>query len=149
MSGKQASYRQVLALFIEKIPKDKGWWYRLPSRVSPLQDGKPLPFDAILPQMGTLFGITEFAMWVILYGMGCYRKLGDGFVINRQGWDALMAQFKVEESVEVSQSRVDGTRVYYIILDWGFQKTSLQPFGRSTKIANLKNTQPLSVAVSL
>ncbi len=104
MSGKQASYRQVLALFIEKIPKDKGWWYRLPSRVSPLQDGKPLPFDAILPHMGTLFGLTELAMWVILYEMGCYKKKGAAFIINMQGWDDLKYEFKVKLFIEVSKS---------------------------------------------
>ncbi len=104
MSGKQASYRQVLALFIEKIPSAKGWWYRLPSRVSPPQGGKPLPFDAILPHMGTLFGLTKLAMWVILYEMGCYKKKGIGFIINIQGWDDLKCEFKMKSFIEVSTS---------------------------------------------
>jgi hypothetical protein len=74
MSGKQAIYREVLASFVGEISHAKGWWYRIPSRVTPTQDGRPLPFDAILPHMGTLFGLTELAMWVILYEMGCYKK---------------------------------------------------------------------------
>ena len=30
MSSEQANYRKVLASFLEEIPKNKGWWYRLP-----------------------------------------------------------------------------------------------------------------------
>jgi hypothetical protein len=61
MSSKQGNYREVLAVFVGKIPHAKGWWYRLPSRVATNQDGQPLAFDAILPHMGTLFGLTELA----------------------------------------------------------------------------------------
>jgi hypothetical protein len=74
MSGKQAIYREVLASFVGETPHAKGWWYRIPSRVTPTQDGRPLPFDAILPHMGTLFWLTELAVLVILYEMGCYKK---------------------------------------------------------------------------
>jgi hypothetical protein len=110
MSTKQANYREVLASFVGKISPAKGWWYRLPSRVTQTQDGKPLPFDAILPHMGTLFGLTELAMWVILHKMGCFKKQGDGFIINTQGWDDLKYEFKVKSFIEVSKSRLDGTQ---------------------------------------
>jgi hypothetical protein len=71
MSSKQGNYCEVIASFVGKIPHAKGWWYRQPSTVAPAQDGQPFAFDAILLHMGTLFGLTELAMWVILYKMGC------------------------------------------------------------------------------
>jgi hypothetical protein len=120
MSSKQAIYREVLASFVGRTPPAKGWWYRLPSKVTPTQDGQSLPFDAILPHMGTLFGLTELAMWVILYEMGCYKKKGDAFIINTQGWDDLKYEFKVKSFIEVSKSRLDGTQCTYIRL--GFPK---------------------------
>jgi hypothetical protein len=120
MSVKQGAYREVLASFVGKIPDAKGWWYRLPSRVSPTQDSQPLPFDAILPHMGTLFGLTELAMWVILYKMGFYKRKGATFIINNQGWDDLKYDFKVKSFIEVSKSKMDGTICTYIRL--GFPK---------------------------
>ena len=114
MSSNQAIYREVLATFVAEIPHAKGWWYRLPPRVTPTQDGQPLPFDAILPHMGTLFFLTELAMWVILYKMGCYKKKGKDFIINIQGWEDLKYKFKMKSFMAVSTSRLDGTRVTYI-----------------------------------
>jgi hypothetical protein len=61
-----ASYRNVLASFLEEIPESKGWWYRLPSKMSLTKNCQPLPSDAILPHLGTPFGLIEIAMWVIL-----------------------------------------------------------------------------------
>ena len=90
------------------------------SAASESQDGQPLPFDAILSHMGTLFGLTELAMWVILYEMGCYKKKGVGFIINIQGWDDLKYEFKVKSFIEVSKSRLDGKQCTYSRL--GFQK---------------------------
>jgi hypothetical protein len=116
MSDKQAIYREVLASFVEEIPHAKGWWYRIPSRVTPTQDSRPLPFDAILPHiMGTLFGLTKLATWVILYEMGCYKKKQNRFIINIQGWDDLKYQFKVKSFMEVSNSRLDGTQCAFFI----------------------------------
>ena len=120
MCTKQEKYREVLASFVGEIPHAKGWWYRLRSRVAPTLDDQPLPFDSILPHMGTLFGLTELAMWVILYEMGCYKKKNDNYVINIQGWDDLKYEFKVKSFIEVSASRLDGMRCTYIRL--GFPK---------------------------
>ncbi len=120
MCSKQEKYREVLASFVEEIPHAKGWWYRLPLRVSLTQDSQPLPFDAILPHMGTLFGLTELAMWIILYKMGCYKQKGVTFIINNQGWDNLKYELKVKSFIEVSKSKMDGTLCNYIRL--GFPK---------------------------
>jgi hypothetical protein len=105
---KQANYQEILASFIGKIPHAKGWWYWLPSRVAPTPGGQPLPFNAILPHMGTLFGLIELAMWVILYEMGCYKKEGKSFIINIQGWDDLKYKFMVKSFLEVSTSKLIG-----------------------------------------
>jgi hypothetical protein len=65
--------------------------------------------------MGTLFGLTELAMWVILYEMGCYKKKGkQSFIINIQAWDDLKYEFKVKSFLEVSTSSLDGTWCTYI-----------------------------------
>ncbi len=125
MSSKQANYREGLASFIGKIPRAKGWWYRLPSRVAPTQDGQPLPFDAILPHTGTLFGLTELAMLVILYEMGCYKKKGNSFIINTQGWDDLKYEFKVKLFIEVSTSWLDGMRCTHIRLGFPTDKPTV------------------------
>jgi hypothetical protein len=72
MSSSQAIYRAVLvASFVEKIPHVKGWWYRLPLRVTLTQDGQPLPFEAILPHMGTIWANRACHVRVIMYEMGC------------------------------------------------------------------------------
>jgi tetrahydromethanopterin S-methyltransferase subunit E len=56
-------------MFVEKIPDDKGWWYRLPSYIALSEDNQPLPTDTILPHLGHAFGLTELAMWAILVEM--------------------------------------------------------------------------------
>jgi hypothetical protein len=104
VSLQQANYREELASFIGKIPHAKGWWYWLPFRVAPTQDGQPLPFDAIIPHMGTLYGLTELTMLVILYKMGCYKKKSKSSIINIQGWDDLKYKFKMKSFIEVSTS---------------------------------------------
>jgi hypothetical protein len=147
MSLKQANYREILASFIGKIPHAKGWWYRLPSRVASTQDGQPLPFDTILPHMGTLFGLTELAMWVIMYEMGCYKKKGNSFIINIQGWNDLKYEFKMKSFLEVSTSRLDGTRCKHIRL--GFPTDKPTVIWKKYESQELKNTQPPSAAVRL
>jgi hypothetical protein len=72
--------------------------------------------------MGTLFGLTELAMWVILYEMGCYKKKNNKFIINLQGWDDLKHEFKVKSFIEVSTSRLDGTRCTHIRLGFPTDK---------------------------
>jgi hypothetical protein len=74
MSSKQVSYRRVLARFVKQIPRNKGWWYRLPSGNTLSNDNQPLPTDAILPHLGHAFGLTELAMWAILIEMGCISQ---------------------------------------------------------------------------
>ena len=114
MSTKQASYRNVLASFFEEIPENKGWWYWLPSKTPPTKNGQPLPSDAILPHLGMSFGLTEVAMWVILFKIGFFCQKGNHYCINNNGLEDFMHKFKVSDYIESSPSKVDGKRVHFI-----------------------------------
>jgi hypothetical protein len=48
--------------------------------------------------------------------MGCYKKKGNSLIINIQGWDNLKYEFKMKSFLEVSTSRLDGSRCTYIRL---------------------------------
>ena len=114
MKTKQASHRNVLASFIKEIPENKGWWYRLPSKTPLTKNGQPLPSDAILPHLGTPFGLTEVAMWVILFEIGFFRQKGDHYCIDNNGLEDFKHEFKVSDYIESSPSKIDGTRVHFI-----------------------------------
>jgi hypothetical protein len=120
MSSKQARHRKVLASFVEQLPQSKGWWCRLPSRVTPSKDDKPLPTDVIIPHLGHAFGLTELAMWAILVEMGCTseHKRSKSWGINTEGWDFLTAEFGVDKSIQVSPTTFteNGSRVHFIRL---------------------------------
>jgi hypothetical protein len=75
--------------------------------------------------MGTLCGLIELAIWVILYEMGCYKKKGNSFIINIQGWDDLKYEFKMKSFLEVSTSRLDGTRCAYIPSEFPTDKSTV------------------------
>jgi hypothetical protein len=49
------------------------------------KDGKPTAADAILPHLGTAFGLSEQAMLLILVKMGCCQAKGEGNIINAKG----------------------------------------------------------------
>jgi hypothetical protein len=114
MSTKQSSYRNVLASFIEEIPDNKGWWYRLPSKTPPTKNGQPLPSDVILPHLGTPFGLTEVAMWVILFEIGFFRQKGDHYCIDNNGLEDFRNEFKVSDYIESSPSKIDGKRLHFV-----------------------------------
>jgi hypothetical protein len=118
MSSKQARYRKVLAAFIDEIPENKGWWYRLPSNVKSATDGKPIaqsPTETIIPHLGIVFGLTELAMWTILYEMGLIHMNGGRYCVNNNGWLDLKAEFKVS-CMEVSPTTLDKKRYQFIKL---------------------------------
>jgi hypothetical protein len=125
MSSKQANCRHVLAQFVEKIPINKGWWYRLPSGVALSNDNQPLPTYAILPHLGYAFGLTELAMWAILVEMSCISQNSRSktWGINNEGWEFLSAEFSVSKSIQVSPTnlRENGRRVNYIRMGFPVQ----------------------------
>ena len=125
MSSKQASYRRVLAQFVEQIPRNKAWWYCLPSGNTLSNDNQQLPTDAILPHLGHAFGLTELAMWAILIEMGCISQNSRSktWGINNEGWEFLSAEFSVSKNIQVSPTnlRENGRRVHYIRMGFPVQ----------------------------
>jgi hypothetical protein len=122
MATKAGTYRKVLANFVDGLSTRKGWWYRLPRMDRVLQKddvnvgpSKHLQPDDVLPHLGIVFGLKETAMAAILIEMSCLKKRGKKFVMNCQGWEDLQSEFKVN-SMEVTQSRLDGKDYWYIRL---------------------------------
>jgi hypothetical protein len=99
MNSDHANYRKVLASFLEEIPKNKGWWYRLPMAPISSKISEPILTDAILPHLGNVFGLSEQAMLLFLFEMGCYQARGEGYTINKTGWEAFEAEFKVSKEL--------------------------------------------------
>jgi hypothetical protein len=127
MNCEHASYRKVLAVFLEEIPRNKRWWYQLPSATTSSKDGKPIATDAILPHLGNVFGLSEPAMLLFLVKMGCYQARGEGYTLNKTGWEAFeQAEFKVKSYIEVSRTSFDkGNGINLIRLGFPEHKPSV------------------------
>jgi len=94
MNSEHTNYRKVVASFLEEIPQNKGWWYRLPLAPTSSKNGKSIATDVILPPLGNVFGLTEPAMLLFLVKMGCYKARGEGYRLNNAGWEALRQSSK-------------------------------------------------------
>jgi hypothetical protein len=104
MKSEHANHRKVLASFLEEIPKNKGWWYRLPLPPMSSKDGMPITTDVILPHLGTVFGLSEQATLLFLVEMGACQARGKGHIMNPKGWDDLEAEFKAKSHIELSKT---------------------------------------------
>jgi hypothetical protein len=138
MSSKQARHRKVLASFVEQLPQQsKGWWCRLPSRVTPSKDDKPLPTDAIAPHLGQVFGLTELATWAMLVEMGCMseNERSKSWGVNAEGWELLMVEFGVDKSIQVSPTKFEenGSRVHFVRLGFPQQDSPREIWPRCKK----------------
>ena len=65
--------------------------------------------DLCLPHFGTLFGLTEDAIAIILIEMGLLKSLKNrvGIMVTemmRDAWDDLIGEFKVKSCIEVSST---------------------------------------------
>ena len=69
MNSEHANYRKVFASFLEEIPQNKGWWYRLPLAPKSSKDGQLIATDAILPHPGNVLGLSEPATLLFLVEM--------------------------------------------------------------------------------
>jgi hypothetical protein len=108
MKSEHANCWKVLASFLEEIPENKGWWHQLPLASMSSEDGKPIPTDAILPHLGTAFGLSEQATLLFLVEIGTCQAKGEGHTINAaKGWEDLAAEFKVKSCIEVSRTSFD------------------------------------------
>ena len=96
----------VLAKFLHGLSSNEGWWYRLPKQQKSGNTRiKPNP-DAVLPQFGTLFGLTEDAMVLVLLEMGLYLPCKNSSpVVNFTGWDQFAILFELEHLVEAKETR--------------------------------------------
>jgi hypothetical protein len=65
--------RQVLANFINDVPPNKGWWFRLPKFNTSGKKSAIHPTDACLPHLGVPFGVSEDCMAVVLMEMECLK----------------------------------------------------------------------------
>ena len=114
---------EAVAKFLEKIPSEKGWWYRSPKLLGNggtknVKNKDIQDLDPILPHFGMVFGLTEHATALILVEMGCLKSRDNGniTVFQKREWDRLRDLFIVQDSLETAQSRVGqtGTRTWYI-----------------------------------
>ena len=107
------SHRGTLADLVFRIPKSKpGWWYRLPQH--PTTDSKvdvccSQMTNGIMPHFGTVFGLTELAMWTVLLEMDLIKKIKENrYGINKRGWEDLKTEFGLQNELELSQFRASG-----------------------------------------
>ena len=111
MSLPNKSYRAVLADFVFQIPENKaGWWYRLPQQSQMGSNNATsttlLMTDTIMPHFGSVFGLTELAMSIILIEMDLVKQNKQNrHTINTQGWLDLKTEFGLQNKIEISQFR--------------------------------------------
>ena len=104
-------YGKVFADFLSCVYNEKcGWWYRLPQpdfERPPIPRGVVDPFE-VFPQFGSLFGLSEEAMTMILAEMGCIRMIGGQNKVQcvKHGWDQFGALFQVDDLIEVQKTEI-------------------------------------------
>jgi hypothetical protein len=120
MSTAQAWNRHVIARFLESLPNDQGWWYRVHKFNSKPQTTTDFDPDDVMPHLRTLLGLTEDATSIILVEMGCLsvrHQKGTTTITCQQGWDDLVSEFKVVKScIEISTTWFSGKPVWYVHL---------------------------------
>ena len=114
-----SSNRKVLAHFLEKLPHNKGWWYRSPEyslEVNNIEDAPKIDSDNVMPHFGTLFGLSEPASAIILAEMGClkYNKEKKRTEILKQGWEDLASEFRIKK-VELETTKFKNNKRRYFI----------------------------------
>jgi hypothetical protein len=75
MPTAQARNIHVIARYLESLPNDQGWWYRVPKLNDKPRKTTDFDPDDGMPHLGTLFGLTEDATSIILVlEMGCLSE---------------------------------------------------------------------------
>ena len=103
---------------MDEVPDTLGWWYRIP-KLSQEWNNTQLKLikkcGKVLPHFGSIFGISEDAMALILEAMGCLQKHGNRRChVCEAGWEALIAEFKVKGKIEISLTRIEGASISYV-----------------------------------
>ena len=89
-----------------------GWWFRHPELgyKAPLYSRHQIDLHEVFPHFGTLLGLSEDVICIILIAMRCLKviktKDGQKTQICRQGWDDFMALFEVKDCIKISQTEV-------------------------------------------
>ncbi len=81
MSTAQARNRSVIARFLENLPENQGWWYRVPKLNYKPPKSSDVDPDDVMPHLGTLFGLTEDATSIILVD-GVLVRAPEGYNYN-------------------------------------------------------------------
>ena len=111
-----SEYREILADFIkETVGKNNtGWWFRIPMlRETSKEVIWSCPQDIIMPQLGSIFGLTERAIAIVLIKMGCLTQMksASGELhtrIKMKGWEFMKSQFKVSDYLEATPYQFTG-----------------------------------------
>ena len=114
----QSQNRKIIAKFLDEVPDTLGWWYRIP-KLSQEWNNTQLKLikkcGKVLPHFGSIFGISEDAMALILEAMGCLQKHGNRRChVCKAGWEALIAEFKVKGKIKISLTRIEGASISYV-----------------------------------
>jgi hypothetical protein len=102
----------VLANFINDVPSNKGWWFRMPKLNTSGKKSAIHPTDVCLPHLGVPFGISEDCMAAILTEMECLGiNKKDGMTQFVQGgWELLRDEFKVAgTNLEWAKTKLEGS----------------------------------------
>ena len=118
MAEAQFLHQKVLASFLQTIANEEGWWYRVPKGKIRTKDDPPIPQDVIMPQFGSVFGLTEEATCVIFTEMGLlnHNTKKDSYSIRRKGWDDLGSLFSVDHLLELKPTKFSNTEHMYVRL---------------------------------
>ena len=116
MEPTQYEHRKIVVQYLEKIPTTIGWWYQIPVLN---RSNSSRELDSCLPQLGTLFGLTEDAIAVVFVEMGLLKikktDLGISTVLLKNAWDNLAGEFNVKNLIEITPCQFKGFNRMWLI----------------------------------
>ena len=110
-------YNSVLTKFIEGVPKEKGWWYTVPTTES-MQHKSTI--NDLFPHIGTLLGIPEYIVAYILFKIGVMKIRKDkvGVTTSPMMWnDFMRGNLLTINEMEITQVRI--MKVRYTLMKIG------------------------------
>ncbi len=131
MSTAQARNIHAIARFLESLPNDQGWWYRVFKLNCKPQKTTDFDPDDVMPHLRTLFGLAEDAISMILVEMGCLseRQKGTTTITCPQGGDDQEKEKNAGRITQVARVLRRGVGLAFIQLvkveskrlnNWGF-----------------------------
>ena len=119
MSKVNYKCKSAIAKFLVFVPSANGWWYRMPTlNDNQTKMSKKIHFnennyhDNIMPHFGTVFGISEDGIAIILAEIGCLTLQKSGrTTVRKKGWEDLAREFDLKEILEVEMTRLGGKKI--------------------------------------